>query len=49
MLLTLFLILLVLWGLGMLTAFTMGGFLHVLLVIALISIVFDFFRRRPLA
>ena len=49
MLLTLFVILLILWGLGMLTAFTMGGFIHVLLIVALISLVFHLFRRRPVA
>ncbi len=45
MLLTLFVIFLVLWALGMLTATTLGGLLHVLLIVALISIVFHFFRR----
>ena len=44
MLLTLFVILLVLWALGMLTAFTAGGLLHILLVVALIAIIFHFVR-----
>jgi hypothetical protein len=48
-LLTLFVILLILWGLGMLTAFTLGGVIHILLIFALISIVLHFFRRRRLA
>jgi hypothetical protein len=35
MLWTIFVILLVLWLLGVVTAFTLGGFIHVLLVIAI--------------
>lgn len=42
--LLLFVVLLLLWGVGMLTAYTLGGLLHVLLVLALISIVFHFVR-----
>ena len=40
--LLLFVVLLLLWGAGMLTAFTMGGLLHILLVVALIAIVVHF-------
>lgn len=29
----------VLWGLGLATAYTMGGFLHVLLIVAAIAVV----------
>jgi hypothetical protein len=36
MLWTILVILLVLWLLGMITSYTMGGFIHVLLVIAVI-------------
>ena len=36
MLYTIAVILLVLWLLGLVTSFTMGGFIHVLLVIALV-------------
>lgn len=36
MLWTIAMILLVLWLLGMVTAYTMGGFIHVLLVIAIV-------------
>jgi len=36
MLMTLALILIVLWLLGMVTSYTMGGIIHVLLVIALV-------------
>jgi len=34
MLWTIFVVLLVLWGLGMVTSYTMGGFIHLLLVVA---------------
>lgn len=36
MLQTLAMILLVLWAFGMLSAYTMGGFIHILLVIAVV-------------
>lgn len=29
----------VLWGLGLATAYTMGGFIHVLLIVAIIAVV----------
>jgi len=38
MLWTIAVILIVLWLLGMVTSFTMGGFIHILLVIAIIVI-----------
>ena len=38
MLYTIAVILLVLWVLGLVTSYTMGGFIHVLLVIAVIMI-----------
>ena len=39
MLWTIFVILLVLWLLGMITSYTMGGFIHILLVIAVIILI----------
>ncbi len=36
MLWTLFVILLALWLLGMITAYTLGGFIHILLVVAIV-------------
>jgi len=33
---TIFVVLLVLWALGVMTSYTLGGFIHVLLVIALV-------------
>ena len=46
MLWTIFVILLVLWLLGLVTSYTMGGFIHVLLVIALIVVLIRIFSRR---
>jgi hypothetical protein len=40
MLWTICVILLVFWALGMVTSYTMGGMIHILLVIALIAVVF---------
>jgi hypothetical protein len=36
MLWTIFVILLVLWLLGMVSSYTMGGFIHILLVVAIV-------------
>ncbi len=50
MLWTLVLILLVLWLLGIITSYTVGGLIHVLLVVALVVIIIRLLRgRRPLA
>jgi hypothetical protein len=38
MLYTIALVLLVLWALGLVTSYTMGGFIHVLLVIAIVMV-----------
>jgi hypothetical protein len=46
MLWTIFLILLVMWMLGMVTAYTMGGFIHVLLVLALVAVVIQLLSGR---
>ena len=46
MLWTLAVILLVLWALGMVTSFTLGGVVHLLLVIALVVIAFQFISGR---
>jgi hypothetical protein len=37
---------LVLWGLGMFTAHVAGGFLHILLVLAVIVVVFQLVQSR---
>jgi hypothetical protein len=39
MLYTIAIILLVLWLLGLVTAYTVGGFLHILLVIAIVLVI----------
>ena len=39
-------VLVILWILGLVTSYTMGGLIHVLLVLALIVIVVDFLRGR---
>jgi hypothetical protein len=41
-------IFLVLWALGLLTGYTMGGFIHALLVIALIVVLIRVFQGRSL-
>lgn len=46
MLWTIAVILLVLWGLGLVTSYTAGGLVHLLLVIALIVVVFQFISGR---
>jgi len=48
MLWTIAIILVVLWLLGLLTSFTLGGFIHVLLVIAVIVIVIRLLQGRKL-
>ncbi|MGE5717778.1 MAG: lmo0937 family membrane protein [Acidobacteriota bacterium] len=48
MLWTIFVILLVLWLLGMVTSYTLGGFIHVLLVIAIVIVLIRVIQgRRP--
>lgn len=46
MLYTLALVLVILWLLGLVTSYTMGGFVHVLLVIALVLILVRVFTGR---
>ena len=46
MLYTIAVVLLVLWLLGLVTSYTLGGFIHALLVIALIVIVIQFVTGR---
>ena len=46
MLWTIFVILLILWGLGLLTGYTMGGVIHALLVIAIIVVLIQVFQGR---
>ncbi|MBP1750303.1 MAG: hypothetical protein H6Q52_2842 [Deltaproteobacteria bacterium] len=46
MLWTIAVILLVLWALGLVSSYTMGGFVHILLVVALVVIVIGFIQGR---
>ena len=48
MLYTLAIILLVLWLLGMVTSFTAGGLLHILLVVAVVMVLFQVISGRRL-
>ena len=49
MLWTIFVILLVLWLLGMVTSYTLGGFIHILLVIAVVVMLIRIIQgRRPI-
>ena len=48
MLWTIFVILLVLWLLGVVTSYTMGGLVHVLLVIAIVVILIRVIQGRRL-
>jgi len=48
MLYTVIVVLLVLWVLGLATSYTMGGLIHLLLVIALVIFLLNFFRGRSI-
>jgi len=43
---TIFVVLLVLWGLGLITGYTMGGVIHALLVIAIIVVLIQVIQGR---
>jgi hypothetical protein len=46
MLWTILVILLVLWLLGMITSYTMGGFIHILLVVAVVVLIIQLVSGR---
>jgi hypothetical protein len=46
MLMTIFVILLILWLLGVVTSYTMGGFIHILLVIAIVVMLVRIIQGR---
>ena len=49
MLYTIAVVLLVLWLLGLVTSYTLGGFIHILLILALVAVVINLIQgRRPL-
>jgi hypothetical protein len=49
MLWTIFVILLVLWLLGLVSSYTLGGFIHLLLVLALVVLIFNLLSGRKTA
>jgi hypothetical protein len=49
MLWTISVILIVLWALGMLSSYTMGGFIHILLVIAVVTVLLRLITGRRVA
>ena len=48
MLWTIAVILVVLWALGLVSSYTMGGFIHILLVIALVVLAINLIQGRRL-
>jgi len=49
MLWTIALVLLVLWALGLVSSYTMGGFIHILLVVAVVVVLVRIIQgRRPM-
>lgn len=49
MLMTIFVVLLVLWFLGLVSSYTIGGFIHILLVLALAVLLIRIIQgRRPI-
>ena len=47
MLWTIFTVLVILWVLGVVTSFTLGGFIHILLVLAVVSVLIRLIQGRP--
>jgi hypothetical protein len=49
MLYTIAVVLLVLWALGLVSSYTMGGFIHILLIVAVVVVLINIIQgRRPL-
>ena len=48
MLETIAILLIILWLLGFISSYTMGGFIHILLVLAIVAILVRLIRRRQL-
>jgi hypothetical protein len=49
MLYTLAIVLIVLWALGLVSSYTLGGFIHILLVLAIVVILFNLIGGRRVA
>ena len=48
MLWTIFLVLFVLWALGLVTSYTLGGYIHLLLLLAVVALVIRLIQGRRL-
>ena len=48
MLWTIFVVLLVLWALGLVTSYTLGGFIHILLILAIVVFLIQIIGGRRL-
>ena len=46
MLITIFFVVLILWVIGVVTAYTLGGLIHLLLLLAAIVLFIEFLERR---
>lgn len=46
MLMTLFVVLLLMWLLGMISSYTLGGFIHILLLVALVVVLIRIIEGR---
>jgi len=46
MLWTVFVVLLILWALGMVSSYTLGGFIHILLVVAVVVVLIRIIQGR---
>ncbi len=49
MLYTIAVILIVMWLLGMVSSYTLGGFIHILLVVAIIAVLVRVIQGKPIA
>lgn len=49
MLWTIAVVLLILWLLGMVSSYTLGGFIHILLVLAIVAVLVRLIQGRPVA
>jgi len=48
MLLTIAVVLIILWILGLVSSYTMGGFIHILLVIAIVVVLIRFIQGKKI-
>lgn len=48
MLYTVAVVLIILWALGLVTSYTLGGFIHILLVLALVVVLLNIIKGRKM-